>query len=148
MRRLELAVSALVRWIESRPIRARIAQRAGVELGSSAVGLLEHLQTAGPMRVSDIAECHAVDTSTATVRVQSLQRDGLVDRTADPDDGRVSMIAISPGGRAAVERLRAARRELLREVFGDAEVEDLEHAAALIGRIEQRILAAVGAAAH
>ncbi|MEV4421330.1 MarR family winged helix-turn-helix transcriptional regulator [Patulibacter sp. NPDC049589] len=138
--RLEVGVSALVRWMGGRPIQDRVGASAGVDLPAASVGLLEHLEVAGPMRVSDIAACHQVDTSTATVRIQGLQRDGLVVRTPDPADRRVSMIAISVRGRDAVARLRAARRALLADLFAEVDAAEIEQVAALLRRVEQRMI--------
>jgi DNA-binding MarR family transcriptional regulator len=133
---LELGVSVLARWIGSRHVRARIAQESGLDLSPVAIRLLEHLLVAGPMRVSEIAECEQVDKSTATVRVQALQRAGLVERAPEALDARVSVIAISKQGRAAVARLRAARRLLLQELFEDADADELQRLGVLLQGIQ------------
>jgi DNA-binding MarR family transcriptional regulator len=133
---LELGVSVLARWIGTRHVRARIAEESGLDLSPVAVRLLEHLLIVGPLRVSEIAECEQVDKSTATVRVQALQRDGLVERTPDSADARVSVIAISAGGRQAIARLRAARRLLLAELFGDADPDELARLGVLLQGIQ------------
>jgi DNA-binding MarR family transcriptional regulator len=138
--RLEIGVSALIRWMESRQMRARVARESGVDLTTASIGLLEHLDVAGAMRVSDIAECHCVDASTMTVRIQALQRDRLVKRRPDPTDGRASLVVISDEGRAAVGRLREARRGLLAEIFGELDPAEVERAARLLCRVEQHMI--------
>jgi DNA-binding MarR family transcriptional regulator len=141
--RLEVGLSAYVRWMEGRHARGEIARRTGHSLTRHAVDVLEQLDGIdGPLRVSDIAECNAVDTSTMTVRLQGLDRQGLVERTADPLDRRSALISISPAGEAAVREIRAVRQDLLRTVLGDADADELQRAADLMGRVSDHVLSA------
>jgi hypothetical protein len=63
---LESAVAGVVRWSESRHVRAEVDRRSGSSLAPALLRLLEHFDVAGPMRIKDIAECMAVDISTAS----------------------------------------------------------------------------------
>lgn len=140
--RLEVALSALVRWSESKHTRAEVARLAGHDIPSSALRLLEHFDAAGEMRVSEIADCLRIDVSTVSLQLRRLKADGLVARSADPADARSHLIAITSEGRRVLALVRAARRDLLAEALGPASPADLGHAADLLLRVQQHMLAA------
>ncbi|MFE1319543.1 MarR family winged helix-turn-helix transcriptional regulator [Kitasatospora phosalacinea] len=146
--RLETALSALVRWSESRHVRAEVARLAGYDLPSSALRLLEHFAAAGPMRVSDIAECLRIDVSTASLQLRRLRADALVVRRTDPSDGRSGVIAITEEGRLVLARVRAARCGLLAEVFGATPPDQLGRAADVLGLVQEHMLAAAPTGGH
>ena len=54
-----------------------------------------------------------------TRQVTALQQDGLVDRKADPRDGRGTVIEATPLGLKQVDTVRAARRDLYEKVLAD-----------------------------
>lgn len=66
----------------------------------------------GPQRSGDIAEALCTDPSTVSRRVAALVKQGLIERRADPDDGRASLLAVTEDGHAALEqsRLHKARQ--------------------------------------
>ncbi len=45
--------------------------------------------------------------------------EGLVDRRPDPEDGRSSILSITPDGEAAMHEVERERRVVLEEMFGD-----------------------------
>ncbi|HEY0453431.1 MarR family winged helix-turn-helix transcriptional regulator [Actinophytocola sp.] len=141
LKRLETGLSALVRWNESKHIRHEVAARSGCELQSSELRLLEHFDLSEPMRISDIAECMRIDISTVSLQLRPLRRDGLVDATPCDRDRRVTLIGITAKGRATVAKVRAARRELLAEVFTDVPADDLEKAADVLLVVQEHMLA-------
>jgi DNA-binding PadR family transcriptional regulator len=53
-----------------------------------------------------------------TPRLKDLEREGLVTRSTDPSDARVSLISLSPAGLEVLRRLRAARCAVLAEALG------------------------------
>jgi DNA-binding MarR family transcriptional regulator len=66
-----------------------------------------------PQRPGTLAELSHADPSTISRQVAELVRRGLVERAADPSDGRASLLAITPAGRALCERLGTVRRQML-----------------------------------
>ena len=139
--RLEIALSAMVRWSESKHTRAEVARLSGYDIPSSALRLLEHFDVAGAMRVSDIAECLRIDISTVSLQLRQLKADKLVNRSSDPADGRSGVIAITQDGRRVLERVRAARCELLAEAFTQASPDELGRAADVLIQVQDRMLA-------
>lgn len=81
----------------------------------------------GVLPVGKIGERLQVHPASVTNAVQRLEEAGLVERSANPDDGRSVLAAITPSGRELVEECTAL---LNREVFVDAgsSVSDLRSA--------------------
>lgn len=76
-------------------LRARFVAAAEHDVEWSAQVILQLLATNGPMRASAIAECLHSDPSTVSRQVAALVKDGLVERRADPDDGRASTLVLT-----------------------------------------------------
>lgn len=107
----------------------------GQPLERSAYLILGLLNDRGPMRNTALAELLQLDGSTVSRHVAGLQRDGLVTREADPDDGRAAQVRLTPTGRRAVESTRRARRGALRELIGSWPPEDQQTLAVLLARL-------------
>lgn len=139
--RLEAGVSALVRWSESKHIRAEVARRSNCDLPASELRLLEHFDLSEPMRISDIAECLQIEVSTVSLQLRQIRRDGLVAAIPDERDRRITRIAITPSGRATMARVRAARRDLLAEVLDQVPTADLDRTAEVLLLVQDHMLA-------
>jgi DNA-binding MarR family transcriptional regulator len=56
-----------------------------------------------------LAQLEGISQPTATKLVNGLERDGLVQRAADPADGRGRLVRLTPAGRALIRRARARK---------------------------------------
>lgn len=74
--------------------------------------LLLRLAHTGPMRASDLADRLCADPSTVSRQVAGLVKAGLVERRADPDDGRASILVPTPEGQVRVNRMIEMRGRL------------------------------------
>ena len=84
----------------------------------------------GTCRVRTLAEAMHADPSTVSRQVSELVDLGLVRREADPNDGRATLLAITPQGTAALEDLRRRRRSVMASVLSDwpdDEIDQLSH---------------------
>jgi DNA-binding MarR family transcriptional regulator len=79
-----------------------------------------------PRRVSLLADCVHSDVSTVSRQVTLLVSHGLLDKVADPLDGRAFMVSLSAEGEALVERLKASRGEWFRLMLHDWEPAEAE----------------------
>lgn len=77
-----------------------------------------------PQRVSLLAEHVYSDVSTVSRQVTTLASHGLLEKVADPQDGRACMVSLSAAGAELVERLKASRGEWLRQLMDDWEPAD------------------------
>jgi DNA-binding MarR family transcriptional regulator len=86
-------------------------------------------------RMSELADALRVDPSTATRAVQRLLRDGLAERAANADDGRVVMVSITPSGVARHDAVVAVRRSFFGSVLAEFERGERERLAELLERL-------------
>lgn len=100
--------------------------------GKTAVraGLLLSLPKDGtPLPTAQLGTALDVSPSTLSGLIDRMARDGLVERRADPDDGRAWQIALTTsGGEARVQAVRAARalNDQLCEGFDETELAIIE----------------------
>ncbi len=78
--------------------------------------LLFPLTRLGPLRQGALAELVHADPSTISRHVTLLVDRGLVRRAADEQDGRASVLVVTPAGEAVLESMRQEREALLERV--------------------------------
>lgn len=72
------------------------------------LGRLDVLRTVAEVpdcRVSDVVRRLGITVGAASKAVDRQVRDGLVRRTANPEDGRSSLLALSPAGRQVLDEV-------------------------------------------
>src|ERR1700727_1458447 len=89
----------------ARVLRQDAAAESGLSPTQTAV--LATINRSGPLTPSELAEIERVKRPSMTRTLACLEREGLVDRTPDPADGRSSLVAINEAG---LERLAVLRR--------------------------------------
>lgn len=127
--RLRLAITRTAR---------RMRQEAGSELGPSAVAALATIERAGPLTPSELAKHERIQRPTATRVLSRLTEMRLVERAADPTDGRCSIVTVTPEGRALLTRLRKRKNAYLARRMRDlpdGDVAALERAAEILERV-------------
>jgi DNA-binding MarR family transcriptional regulator len=132
---LEREIGLLLR--RSRAISSRLAGQLHPDLDGAAFGLLALLQDAGPLRASDLVGRLGLDKSTVSRQVANLVGLGLIDRSADPDDGRALVLTPSEEGAARLAQIRDARRRLWEADLGDWPAEDVATLAELLHRLNR-----------
>jgi DNA-binding MarR family transcriptional regulator len=84
--------------------RVRHAMRdAGYEVTVAQARIAQRIAEEGT-RLTELADRAQVTKQTASVLVAALEREGLVERIPDPDDGRARLIRLSARGREAAQR--------------------------------------------
>ena len=117
----------------------RLRQEAGTDLSPSQTAALSTIDRHGPLTPSELATLERVQRPTATRIVARLEGAGLVQRAADPADGRSFIVSATAQGRSLLRKLRTrknvylARR--LRELSDD-EVAVLARAAGILERLQ------------
>ena len=126
----------------------RTARRLRQEAASEASGLtptstaaLATIERHGPLTPSELADIERVKRPTITRTLGCLEREGLIDRTPDPDDGRSNLISLNAAGRERLRRLRGRKNAYLARRMRDLPAEDvatLERAAEILeGMLEE-----------
>ena len=113
-------IAQLVRLYSS--IRSRVT--SGPDGEPSPLFLLVKLAHLGPSRASDLAEYLCADPSTVSRQVSSLVKSGLIERRADPADGRASILVPTKLGEQRVSEHERRRGDLVMPVLKDWSAED------------------------
>jgi len=79
------------------------------------LSVLNVLSANGPQRMSQLARLERITQPGMTRVIHRLARMGLIKRSADPADGRIVLVTITPQGRALLAGLHAARVQALVE---------------------------------
>ena len=95
---------------DSYPSKDVLRDALNLGRGSGRVKALLWL-TEGPMSLSALAEAVRVDAPYATLIVDSLEERGLVERRHDPADRRRKIVALTPEGKEAAQRVLRIKRE-------------------------------------
>jgi DNA-binding MarR family transcriptional regulator len=108
----------------------RAARRMRVE---SSVGIsptlhaaLHSVEVHGPITPGQLAEHENVRKPTMTRTIHALLDEGLVERTPDPLDGRVSWLKVTPAGSKLLQRARHRQTEFLAARLKKLSEEDRE----------------------
>jgi DNA-binding MarR family transcriptional regulator len=81
--------------------------------------LLVHLVKDGPRRAGALAEAVHSDPSTVSRQVAHLVQLGLVERVADPADGRATLLVATDEGRRVFDENRQLRNRSLAAMMSD-----------------------------
>jgi DNA-binding MarR family transcriptional regulator len=117
------SVLGLLRTV--RKAKARMADDARGDVESATALLLHTVAAHGPVRTSVLAVQVHSDLSTVSRQVGVLVAAGLVERRADPADGRACLLALTPAGQAALaehERGRARFFAAVLDGWADGEL--------------------------
>jgi DNA-binding MarR family transcriptional regulator len=131
------SVAAHLRVVVARTAR-RLRQEAGTDLSPSQTAALATIERHGPLTPSELASRERIQRPTATRVIARLEEAGLVERTADPTDGRSSLVSLTGEGRALLKKLRANKDAYLArrlETLDPDELAALERAADILERV-------------
>jgi DNA-binding MarR family transcriptional regulator len=94
----------------------------------------------GGCHLKDLAARCALDPSTVSRAVAALVRSGLVARTADPRDGRASVLTVTPSGQHTLDEFNRLADERLADALRDWSPEDIAVLSALLQRFATDLL--------
>ena len=101
------ALDRVARWVGQTIPRA--------DLHGVALSVLNVLSTVGPQRMSQLAERERITQPGMTAVIHRLARAGLIERNAEPADGRIVLVTVTPQGRELLVDRQAARVRALAE---------------------------------
>ena len=116
----------------------RMRQEAGGELSPTLIAALATIDARGPLTPSELAELERVQRPTATRIAAALNERGLIERSADPSDGRGALLSTSATGRELLRRVRRRKNAYLSRRLHELDAEDvaaLERAAEVLERL-------------
>ena len=117
-KRMELVVKRMTSYWETEDPR-----RVG-GLTTSQLALLLSLSEHPGCRVQDTAERLELTAPTISIGVRRLEKMGLVQRDADPDDQRAVCLSLSPQGRKVASKARSLRAAKLETMLSALTVDE------------------------
>jgi DNA-binding MarR family transcriptional regulator len=117
------------------------AERGLSGLTQQQFTLLAHIRRSGPSTPGELAAAERIQPQSLTRTIVGLEQSGYIDRTAHPDDGRSTLLVITPEGRRAfAEDIRG--RDLWLAAAMNAELTETERgllrlAAGLMARLAE-----------
>jgi DNA-binding MarR family transcriptional regulator len=95
-----------------------LARLDGMDLTLAQSIALQQITLSGPLTIAALQERLSRAQATTSQLVSQLERRGLVNRRADPADGRRTLVVLSRRGRRHMDRLEDVRRRGFAEVVG------------------------------
>ena len=116
--------------------------KAGVSMTHMHVMWL--LQHHGDLSMSRLAELLDVSFSNATGIIDRMEERGLVERVRHPDDRRVVLVRIAPGGVEALEETEAIKQDRLHAILAHLDTVQVDRVAAALDDIRSAVVAEYG----
>ncbi|GAA3549621.1 MarR family winged helix-turn-helix transcriptional regulator [Kribbella ginsengisoli] len=116
------------------------SKQAGDTIDHSAHLVLFVLRCNGALRLSDLAAKMEIDASTASRHVRALEQAGLLQRSADPDDGRAFRVELTEQGVAEWEAAAKRRMQLLSQAMDGWTQSDIETFEKLMTRFADGVI--------
>jgi DNA-binding MarR family transcriptional regulator len=116
----------------------RLRQEAGGQLSPTLSAALGTIARHGPLTPSELADRERIQRPTATRLLARLEAPGYVARTPDPEDGRSSLVALTPAGATLLEQARTRKDAYLARRLRGLSAEDratLRRAAEILERM-------------
>jgi DNA-binding MarR family transcriptional regulator len=95
-------------------LKRRLREQASAgDLTTSQTAVLGHLDRNGPTTVTALARMEGVRSQSMGATVAALETTGLVKGSPDPNDGRQTILSLTPACVALIKNGRAARTDWL-----------------------------------
>lgn len=133
--RLETQMVVLTRRIENASRRGTIHRR----MDRAAYLIARTLDEFGPLSVNEIARRLALDGSTVTRQLTTMETRNFVTRTIHPDDGRAWVITLSTTGRDEMLSISQARRKRFGEFLVGWSTKDVDQLGHLLERFNDSL---------
>jgi DNA-binding MarR family transcriptional regulator len=115
-------------------VRSHMGAGPGMTIGRAGVllGLLERHE---PVSMTALGTAQDLTPRAMTVLISGLEKEGLVRRARHPDDGRVTLVSLTPAGRAvAAQQLLPAGKKAA-ALFGELSDYDRTELLRLLGEV-------------
>jgi DNA-binding MarR family transcriptional regulator len=132
---LLLSIGLLRRQLRQAPVTG--------ELTMPESAALTRLDRGGPATASALARLEQISPQSMGATLGALEARGLIERRADPQDGRRAVMSVTGAGRQVLHSKRSARAQQLARAlsagFTPAELRELMAAVPLLERLAQSI---------
>jgi DNA-binding MarR family transcriptional regulator len=132
---IESELAVLTRALESMHRRSELYR----DLDRASYLMARTLDTIGPVSINRLASVLGLDATTVTRQVATMEAAKLVARRSAPNDGRISLISLSPKGRRKMRAVQLARRERIARLLDDWKVDDRRQLGRLLARFNDDV---------
>ncbi len=115
------------------------ASFAELELNLTQASLLVFVHESGPLRQTQLARRLGLGRAATGTTVDLLERRGLVERQADPQDRRAWLVTITSAGKELVEPINAIDRRVRAELRQDISRAERQQLAKLLLRLQGNV---------
>jgi len=106
------------------------------QISPSHLALLEYVAISPGCGIQEIASGLQLATPTVSISVRQLEKNGLITRQPNPEDGRAVQIFLTPEGECVYRRAHAFHRRKFEKILSGLPPDDRE---TLVGLLEQAI---------
>lgn len=111
-------------------------------LSHVAVSALSSISRAGTVRPGDLARTEGIAAPGMTRLVADLEQRGLLERSADPHDGRSTLLSLSAAGERELQEARTSRSAWVAGLLEEVGPDDLAAVERAVTALEAALLAA------
>jgi DNA-binding MarR family transcriptional regulator len=115
--------------------RDRIAKATGLPLTIASIGALRVVEQGSSLSATEVAHKLGIDPSTVSRQLRPLEEQGLVTRTVDETDRRVTRLGVTAAGRRVLERVERSAIDTLSSALDTWSADDRALLAQLIARL-------------
>lgn len=131
------AITSVTSKTHSMQLYEMMGMRAHSKMRPYLFGVLSRIRELQPVRVSDVAQQMDYERSTVSRHVAELTELGCVERMANPDDGRVVILRLTPKGQRMIDKVYDAWLTSLSQITSDWSVADRKTFLRLLLRFDQ-----------
>ncbi|MCU1457859.1 MAG: MarR family transcriptional regulator [Actinomycetia bacterium] len=136
---VQVNLALVIRHARLPRLHRRVLANAGVFLDRSSYAVLVTVDGLGQVRLSDLAAEMMLDLSTVSRQVRRLEDAGLLERSVDPEDKRVSVVRPSAAGRVAANQLNHAWQDAFGEALANWPEPELREFASQLARLSEAL---------
>lgn len=92
------------------------------------------------LKMTELSRRMMVTGGNVTGITDQLEKEGLVLRSADPNDRRSISVCLTPAGRKAFDRMAAAHEQWVVEMFGGLSIDEKVRTHDRLGKLKQHLL--------
>jgi DNA-binding MarR family transcriptional regulator len=116
---------------------ATLLRRAPRDISLTSLATLSTLNRAGPKRITELAAIEGVTQPSMTTLAANLEKQGLVVRSGDPADKRVSLVSLTEAGREYMMQRRRAGTEAFATLVAQLSPDEAAALAAAVPALER-----------
>ena len=131
---IQRGLEALLRLSASRRVYAHQASKADVSISQQAYVLLRRIHQDGPLAMGGLARRTHMDPGATARQIAVLEQKDLVRRYPSPQDGRVSLVEVTPRGEEVRVRLHEVTNDHMVQVLSTWSERDQKSLARLLGK--------------